>query len=420
MRNELIDKKFTIPLLTFWQVSVSSDDAVFLDEHHRPTNQNSPLLSPRLSRSNHHQQHHPQMRRSSSPGQPRQAVPSPNQSRPFSYFSPPSTPSQPPSNTPHLISPGSPTYEPIHQPHPHNGHHSSTHHHHHHRPRVSSHVEVRAVSPSRHGQHHRHSAGGSPKSSKRQSMPVKPVAPPQQVRDVNFPQQVNPLNPQHVRDTNFPHHVQPLAAHQHSLPQGQETDPSGRRPRAPSFPAPPTPLSGSIRSQGSRRSPSPPLPPPPLQPNVRPMSIRHSTEVIHTRVSEPPTPPPISKIPGTRSSVSSFELGKRSREGSVESPLQSPTHHTGHHGNSDQFSLASQLTQVKLKTGAVPPPQEKTSSKRQAAMGIAAELVLKKTPLRHSPKEDPPKKTPDENREISPEALLKKLNPVKRTGTHYM
>lgn len=98
----------------------------------------------------------------------------------------------------------------------------------------------------------------------------------------------------------------------------------------------------------------------------------------------------------------------------MESPLQSPTHHTGHHGNSDQFSLASQLTQVKLKTGAVPPPQEKTSSKRQAAMGIAAELVLKKTPLRHSPKEAPPKKTPDENREIS----LKKLNPVKRTGTH--
>lgn len=104
----------------------------------------------------------------------------------------------------------------------------------------------------------------------------------------------------------------------------------------------------------------------------------------------------------------------------MESPLQSPTHHTGHHGNSDQFSLASQLTQVKLKTGAVPPPQEKTSSKRQAAMGIAAELVhvLKKTPLRHSPKEAPPKKTPDENREISPKALLKKLNPVKRTGTH--
>lgn len=104
----------------------------------------------------------------------------------------------------------------------------------------------------------------------------------------------------------------------------------------------------------------------------------------------------------------------------MESPLQSPTHHTGHHGNSDQFSLASQLTQVKLKTGAVPPPQEKTSFNKQAAMGIAAELVLKKTPLRHSPKEAPPKKTPDENREISPEALLKKLNPVKRTGTHYM
>lgn len=51
-------------------------------------------------------------------------------------------------------------------------------------------------------------------------------------------------------------------------------------------------------------------------------------------------------------------------------------------------------------------------------MGIAAELVLKKTPLRQSPKEAPPKKTPDENREISPEVFLKKLNPVKRTGTH--
>lgn len=398
---------------------MSSDDAVFLDEHHRPTNQNSPLLSPRLSRANHQQQHHPQMRRASSPGQPRQAVPSPNQARPFSYFSPPSNPSQPPSNTPHLISPGSPTYEPVHQPHPHNGHHPSTHHHHHHhRPRVSSHVEVRAVSPSRHGQHQRHSAGGSPKSSKRQSMPVNPVAPPQQVRDVNFPQHVIPLNPQHVRDANFPHHVQPLASHQRSAPQGQETDPSGKRPRAPSFPAPPTPLSGSIRSQGSRRSPSPPLPPPPLQPSVRPMNIRHSTEVIHTRVSEPPTPPPISKIPGTRSSVSSFELGKRSREGSVESPIQSPTHQTGYHGNSDQCGLASQLTQVKLKTAAVPQSQEKKTYQQQAAMGIAAELVLKKTPLRQSPKEAPPKKTPDENREISPEVFLKKLNPVKRTGTH--
>lgn len=105
----------------------------------------------------------------------------------------------------------------------------------------------------------------------------------------------------------------------------------------------------------------------------------------------------------------------------MESPLQSPTHHTGYHGNTDQSSLASQLTKVKLKTGAVPPPQEKTSViKQQAAMGIAAELVhvLKKTPLRHSPKEAPPKKTPDENREISPEVHLKKLNPVKRTGTH--
>lgn len=104
----------------------------------------------------------------------------------------------------------------------------------------------------------------------------------------------------------------------------------------------------------------------------------------------------------------------------MESPLQSPTHHTGYHGNTDQSSLASQLTKVKLKTGAVPPPQEKTSFKqfKQAAMGIAAELVLKKTPLRHSPKEAPPKKTPDENREISPETILKKLKLVKHTGTH--
>nr|XP_022343403.1 unconventional myosin-XVI-like isoform X8 [Crassostrea virginica] len=382
------------------RVSVSSDDSVFLDEHRKPTNQHSPHLSPRLSRAS---QQLPQglLRRSSSPGKSMQPSPSTGQARPFSYISPPPNTAQPPHNPSYLGSPGSPTYEQPHPTHSHNGHQ--------HRPRVSSNVEVRSVPPTQQDHHHRSSRGG------RQSLPVTPVTPPQQhVRDANFPQHVIPLNPQHVRDANFPQHVKPLGNQQPGVSHGHEmVEPTGKRQRAPSFPAPPPPFAGSIRSMGSKRSPSPPLPPPPLDPSARPANIVQNPDARHTRVSEPPTPPPISKIPGTRSSVSSFELGKRNREGSVDnSPVQSPTHHTGYKDHMDQSSLASQLHKVKLKTAATPEPSDKKNFQQQVAMGIAAELGT--VQLRSGTKDVPREKTRDESRETSPEALLKKLNPVKR------
>lgn len=389
-------------LCFFCKVSVSSDDSVFLDEHRKPSNQHSPHLSPRLSRAS---QQLPQglLRRSSSPGKSMQPSPSTGQARPFSYISPPPNTAQPPHNPSYLGSPGSPTYEQPHPTHSHNGHQ--------HRPRVSSNVEVRSVPPTHQGHHHRSSRGA------RQSLPVTPVTPPQQhVRDANFPQHVIPLNPQHVRDANFPQHVKPLGNQQPGVSHGHEmVEPTGKRQRAPSFPAPPPPFAGSIRSMGSKRSPSPPLPPPPLDPSARPANIVQNPDARHTRVSEPPTPPPISKIPGTRSSVSSFELGKRNREGSVDnSPVQSPTHHTGYKDHMDQSSLASQLHKVKLKTAATPEPSDKKNFQQQVAMGIAAELGT--VQLRSGTKDVPREKTRDESRETSPEALLKKLNPVKRPG----
>ncbi|KAK3096266.1 hypothetical protein FSP39_025127 [Pinctada imbricata] len=174
----------------------------------------------------------------------------------------------------------------------------------------------------------------------------------------------------------------------------------------PSFPAPPPPVPVSARFVAAMsdrtRSPSPPLPPPPPElgdGSGRPLSPQtslrqralqsnlHLTQHPAQPVkSEPPTPPPISKIPGAKSSVSSFELGKKhqgsnSRE---ESPVQSPTHHAQPTG------LAAQLNKVKLQS--VPKttqnqtnlksPSDVNRDLKKDALGIAAEIgqiVLKST-----------------------------------------
>ncbi|XP_056005733.1 unconventional myosin-XVI-like isoform X5 [Ostrea edulis] len=361
------------------RVSTSSDDPVFLDDPHRSANRHSPHQSPKLSRSP--KQHHAQVRRSSSPAP---AIPSPNQARPFSYVS--ALPSSPQQSNEHLdlTSPGSPTYEPIKQSYPQNGHHGDG------QRRKSSNLDVRTVQPSHNAPYQRPSTGGSPNSPRRQSMPIRPVTP-----------------PQHLRDTNFPQHVKPFVPAQLDVMHEQEPmGPSVKKHRPPSFPAPPNPLSGSIKAHGSMRSPSPPLPPPPLEMGSGQQVSGQHFGNRQVSGSEPPTPPPISKIPGNRSSVTSFELGKKMREGSVDlSPLNSPTHHS---------SFASQLNKVQLKAAGAPPAEQEKETLKHVAMGIAAELG--KVQLRSSPKDVPKSSMPQGSKETSPEALLVKLNPVKATG----
>ncbi|XP_062569272.1 serine/arginine repetitive matrix protein 1-like [Saccostrea cucullata] len=359
------------------RISTSSDDPVFLDDH-RQSSRHSHHQTSGLSTSPQ-QLRHPQGRRDSSPGKP---LPSPNQSRPFSYVS--ALPTSP--QHANLTSPGSPTYEPIQQAYPHNGHHSNGYHGH----PMSSNQDVRPVQPSHSAQYQRTSTGGSPSSPRRQSIPVTPITPPHHTRKGHYPLSVNPV----------PHS-------QYNMFHGQApVGPSTKKHRVPSFPAPPQPHFDSIRSHGGMRSPSPPLPPPPLEMGRNQRVPSQHFESRQIPAQEPPTPPPISKIPGTRSSVSTFELGMRRREGSVDtSPLQSPTHLTG------QSGLAAQLNKVQLKAATNEQQEKKTS--KQVAMGIAAELG--KVHLRSNPKEVAKTRSPEESRETSPEVLLLKLNPVKKT-----
>ena len=247
-----------------------------------------------------------------------------------------------------------------------------------------------------------------------------------------------------------------------SHPVASPTSPPNHRTHGPpSFPAPPPPLNAGARFAAgvvdNTRSPSPPLPPPPPemvdsrgkplspQSSLRQRAMQSALQITQQPSQpirdEPPTPPPISKIPGTRSSVSSFELGKKLQRGdsSEDSPLQSPTHYTQptvqsiphaptHPGQSPQHvaqpsGLAAQLNKVKLRSAPVNsggtnvvPGGDINRNFKEDAKGIAAEIGQIKLRSTAFPVENGTTENKAAESATDADVGKIKLNPVRNTG----